>query len=64
MIVPTSARSSLSKLLDIQMMASFANGRERTRAEFEKVAGMAGLKICRIIPTISAISIIEMNRQF
>jgi len=64
MIVPASTRPSLSKLLDIQMMASFANGRERTRDEFEKLAEKAGLRISHIIPTISAMSIIEMSRQF
>lgn len=64
MIVPSSSGSSISKLLDIQMMASFANGRERTRKEFERLAVMSGLKIRRIIPTIAAVSVIEMSRQF
>jgi len=41
---------------------SFSEGKERTRAEFEKVVSMAGLRISRIVPTIAPISLIEVCR--
>lgn len=34
--------------LDLQMMTVTAGGRERTRSEFEKLFGAAGLKLDRV----------------
>lgn len=62
MIVPEHGGSPTPGLLDIQMLASFSQGKERTRAEFEKVVHLAGLKIHRIIPTIAPISLIEVSK--
>jgi hypothetical protein len=46
-------------LLDIQMMAMFGNARERTQEEFERLLRAAGFGTVRVIPTKSAVSIIE-----
>lgn len=60
MIVPEHGGPPTPSLLDIQMLVSFSEGKERTRAEFEKVVSMAGLKISRIVPTIAPISLLEV----
>lgn len=62
MIVPEHGGSPTPSLLDIQMLASFENGRERTKAEFERVVSLAGLKVERIVPTIAPISLIELSK--
>jgi hypothetical protein len=60
MIVPEHGGSPTPSLLDIQMLASFQNGRERTLKEFEVVVSRAGLRISRVVPTIAPISLIEI----
>jgi hypothetical protein len=62
MIVPEHGGSPTPSLLDIQMLVSFSEGKERSRAEFEKVVALSGLKISRIVPTIAPISLIEVCR--
>jgi hypothetical protein len=34
-------------------------GRERTRAEFQKLFDAAGLRMTRVIPTLSPLSVVE-----
>ena len=46
-------------LLDIQMMAMFGSGRERTREEFERLLAASELIAVRVILTESAVSIVE-----
>jgi hypothetical protein len=46
------------KLLDIQMMVVL-QGKERTRQEFSQLFKKAGLKLVRVVPTRSALSIVE-----
>ena len=46
-------------LIDIQMMAMFGSGRERSREEFERLLSASGLIAIRVIPTESAVSIVE-----
>jgi len=46
------------KLLDINMLVG-PGGRERTRSEFAQLFARAGLKVKRIIPTPSPLSIVE-----
>jgi hypothetical protein len=60
MIVPGDDRPSISKLLDIQMMASFRDGKERTLPEYHQIAAMAGLKIRRVVPTVAPVSVMEL----
>jgi hypothetical protein len=63
MVVPDGNEPSLSKMLDIQMMASMDGGRERTRAEFEKIFLLAGFSKPRFIPTIAPLSLILSQKQ-
>lgn len=63
MIVPEHGGSPAPALLDIQMMVSFRDGRERTLPEFEHVISNAGLTITRVIPTIAPVSLIEAGIQ-
>ena len=46
-------------LIDIQMMAMFGSGRERSREEFERLLSASGLIAIRVFPTESAVSIVE-----
>jgi hypothetical protein len=49
---------SLTTLVDITMLINFG-GRERTQAEFEKLLDRSGLRLQKIIPTVSALYILE-----
>jgi hypothetical protein len=49
----------MTYLLDIQMMAMFGSARERTEAEFGELLAASGFAPPRLIPTKSAISILE-----
>jgi len=46
-------------LVDMQMMAMFGHARERTQAEWHDLLNTAGFAFQRVIPTGSAVSIIE-----
>jgi hypothetical protein len=46
------------KLLDLAMLASLT-GRERTRADFDALFAEAGLRVARVIPTATPLSIVE-----
>ncbi|MCX6268667.1 MAG: methyltransferase [Bacteroidetes bacterium] len=63
MVVPPGNKPSLSKLLDIQMMATMAGGKERTALEYRKLLEQSGLTLTRIIPTIAPISLIEARKN-
>ncbi len=62
MIVPEMGGSPTPALLDIQMLVSFKDARERTLEEFRKLVDLSGLRINRVIPTIAPISLIEVCR--
>jgi hypothetical protein len=47
------------KLMDVQMMVAAPGGLERTRAEFRALFAEAGLRLKRVIPTQSTVSILE-----
>ncbi|MCX6279736.1 MAG: ArsR family transcriptional regulator [Bacteroidetes bacterium] len=63
MVVPPGNTPSLSKLLDIQMMAAMQGGKERTAAEFETLLEKSGFTLPKIIPTIAPICLIEANKR-
>lgn len=46
-------------LVDIQMMAMFGTGRERTEAEFAEILSACGFRMLRLISTRSPYSIVE-----
>ena len=59
MVLKEDNRPSFGKLIDIQMMVFMQAGKERTLKEYKFLLKSAGLKINRIIATISPLSIIE-----
>ena len=48
-----------SYLIDLQMMAMFGRARARTEAEFRDLLEQSGFSLRQVIPTVSAVSIIE-----
>jgi len=62
MLLDEGNNTSFGKLIDLQMMVFMEDGKERTVNEFEELLYQAGLKIIRIIPTISPISMIEAGK--
>jgi hypothetical protein len=57
-VVPGPNVPSLSKFLDIEMLA-VPNGRERTEEEFRALFEANGFSLSRIVPTASPLSIVE-----
>jgi hypothetical protein len=57
-VVPAGHESSFSTLLDLNMLV-MNGGRERTQAEFHQLFAAAGLRMTRVIPTLSPLSIVE-----
>ena len=51
-------KSSFSTLLDLNMLV-MNGGRERTQAEFQQLFAAAGLRMTRVLPTLSPLSIVE-----
>jgi hypothetical protein len=51
--------ASFNKLLDLLMLVWTSGGRERTEAEHAALLGAAGLRIARVIPTATPLTIIE-----
>jgi hypothetical protein len=58
MIVPEGNEPSISKLLDLQMLAILP-GRERNANEYKSLFEQSGFRLTRIIPTQSPYSVIE-----
>jgi SAM-dependent methyltransferase len=57
-VIPPGNTPSLGKLLDLEMLV-VAGGRERTEAEYGSLLAEAGLRLARIVPTPSPLSLIE-----
>ncbi|MCX4683111.1 methyltransferase [Kitasatospora purpeofusca] len=57
-VVPPGNGPHQSKALDLMMMASLT-GRERTEADFAELFGRAGLRLSRVIPTSTVLSVVE-----
>lgn len=56
-VIPPGNEPGYVKLLDIEML--IIGGRERTKADFAAIFRQAGLKLTRVIPTKSPLSIVE-----
>jgi hypothetical protein len=61
-VVPDGPDSSFSKLLDLNMLV-MNGGRERTQTELRDLFDAAGLRMTRIIPTLSPLSVVEAARK-
>jgi hypothetical protein len=57
-VMPAGEQASFSKLLDLNMLV-MNGGCERTAKEFRDLFYAAGLRLTRIIPTLSPLSVIE-----
>ena len=58
MVLPTGNTPHPGKMLDIVMLA-VAGGRERTVPEYRQLLDKAGFQLTRVVPTESAVSIVE-----
>jgi hypothetical protein len=58
MLVPDDPQPSPVALMDLNMLVML-NGRERTRAEFERLLGDAGFSLARVLPTGGMFSMLE-----
>lgn len=61
MVIPTGDAPGFGKWLDLMML--LVAGRERTEAEYGRLFSAAGLKMTRVIPTASDVSLVEGMRQ-
>ena len=61
-IVGPANETADTKFSDLQMMIS-PGGRERSRAEFEALLAAAGLRLERVMPTGTSLSLIEAGRK-
>jgi hypothetical protein len=58
MVLPPGDTPHPGKMLDIMMLVG-PGGQERTAGEYETLLGKAGLRLTRVVPTPSAVSIVE-----
>lgn len=59
LVIPDAPGLHLAKLLDIEMLVMTSGGRERTRAEFERLFASAGFRLEKVIPTASPTTILQ-----
>lgn len=57
-VLPAGDTPHPGKVLDMVMLV-FPGGRERTEAEFATLLGKAGFRLSRVVPTASAVSVVE-----
>ncbi len=58
MVLPEGNTPHPGKLLDLMMLVG-PGGRERTEPEYAVLLGKAGLRLRRVVPTESAVSVVE-----
>jgi hypothetical protein len=61
-VVPPGSEPHFSKFIDLNMLV-MTGGRERTEEEYRKLLAVAGFRLTRIIPTPSAMSVVEARRE-
>ncbi|MGD9692407.1 MAG: methyltransferase [Phycisphaerales bacterium] len=57
-VIPPGNEPHPSKMFDLIMLA-IPGGRERTRADYERLYSAAGLRVTRVVPTASPVSVVE-----
>ena len=58
-VVPPVGQQGWGKLLDLEMVALTPRGRERTAEEYAELLLRGGFRLTRIVPTMSAVSVVE-----
>jgi O-methyltransferase domain/Dimerisation domain len=58
MVLPSGDTPHPGKMLDMVMLVRFS-GQERTESEYASLLGKAGFRVTRVVPTASAVSIVE-----
>jgi len=58
MVLPAGDTPHPGKVLDMVMLV-FTGGQERTEAEYGALLGKAGFRLSRVVPTASAVSVVE-----
>ena len=58
MVLPAGDTPHPGKVLDMVMLV-FPGGQERTEAEYAALLGKAGFRLSRVVPTASAVSVVE-----
>ena len=58
MVLPAGDTPHPGKVLDMVMLV-FPGGQERTEAEYAALLGKAGFRLTRVVPTASAVSVVE-----
>ncbi|PZS24530.1 MAG: hypothetical protein DLM61_21955 [Pseudonocardiales bacterium] len=58
-VLPDGPAPSMGKLADLEMLVMTAGGRQRTEAEHLELLARAGLRLTRIIPSASMVSLVE-----
>ncbi len=58
MVLPAGDTPHPGKVLDMVMLV-FPGGQERTEAEYASLLGKAGFRLTRVVPTASAVSVVE-----
>jgi hypothetical protein len=61
-VIPPGNGPFPGKLLDLNMLVMSEGGRERTPGEYAQLLESAGLRLSRIVPTASAVSVVEAVR--
>ncbi len=59
LIVPETPGPHPAKIVDIEMLVMTTGGRERTRADFERLYAAAGFRLEKIVPTATATMIVQ-----
>jgi hypothetical protein len=58
-VVSDRPEAALSKIADLEMLVMTSGGRERTEQEFDQLLRGAGLKMTRVVPTMSVVCVVE-----
>jgi hypothetical protein len=58
MVLPPGDALHPGKMLDMMMLVG-PGGRERTEQEYGTLLGQAGFRVTRVVPTESAVSVVE-----
>jgi hypothetical protein len=58
MVLPEGNAPHPGKMLDLMTLVG-PGGRERTKEEYAALLGKAGLRLTRVVPTESAVSVVE-----